>query len=166
MYILGVRHKSGPIAQGYQIRKGPDLCLTLSTYLRFPAPRCATLLFLALHRATQSSRDSAAPQSPSPTGKEQEGRAKEKKQSVRPAACVGGWQSPPPCCLSGLALPRVDIVLRKVGATTVPTFGRDVFARLALPRMHPSTGHVWLTALCSSPRRTHPGVAEDNTQSR
>ena len=30
-YVLGVRHKSGPIAQGYQIRRGPDLCLTPST---------------------------------------------------------------------------------------------------------------------------------------
>ena len=30
-YVLGVRHKWGPIAQGYQIRRGPDLCLTPST---------------------------------------------------------------------------------------------------------------------------------------
>ena len=29
--VLGVRHKSGPIVQGYQIRRDPDLCLTPST---------------------------------------------------------------------------------------------------------------------------------------
>ena len=29
--VLGVRHKSGPIAQDYQIRRGPDLYLTPST---------------------------------------------------------------------------------------------------------------------------------------
>ena len=36
-YVLGVRHKLGPISQGYQIRRGPDLCLTPSTLC--PPPR-------------------------------------------------------------------------------------------------------------------------------
>ena len=43
-YVLGVRHMSGPIAHGYQSRRGPDLCLTPSTLHYFAVTSIAKYL--------------------------------------------------------------------------------------------------------------------------